>query len=145
MVNQMVNGRVRQMVKDRVKHKPPSRIRYEQNHPVISCRVPKEVYDRFQDMREMTGKSFADILTEGIGIFEMKVEEIIDKVSKDIGEDQFKLGKEEGRKEGRKIELGACEKCGKALLWDFNNKETRTFLADVINKTRVIHSACKSQ
>jgi hypothetical protein len=51
--------------------KPPSRIKYEQNHPTVSCRIAREVYDRLQEMKE-EGRSFADILKIGLGILELK-------------------------------------------------------------------------
>jgi len=56
----------------KVKRKPPSRIRYEQTHPTVSCRVPTKVYDRLQETKENEGKSFADILKIGLGILELK-------------------------------------------------------------------------
>ena len=36
------------MVKDR--HKPPSRIRYEQNNPTISFRVSRKVHDKLREL-----------------------------------------------------------------------------------------------
>jgi hypothetical protein len=58
------------MTKDR--RKPPSRIRYEQTHPTVSCRVPTAIYDRLQEVKENEGKSFVDILKVGLGILEVK-------------------------------------------------------------------------
>jgi flagellar biosynthesis/type III secretory pathway protein FliH len=46
-------------------HKPPSRVRYEASHLTVSCRVPKEIYERLQALREK-GHSFADILKMGL-------------------------------------------------------------------------------
>lgn len=57
------------------KKKPPSRIRYEQGHPTVSCRVPKEVYDRLQAVNKSESRSFADILKIGLGILEVKRKE----------------------------------------------------------------------
>jgi predicted DNA-binding protein len=62
-------------VKD--KYKSPGRARYEQSHPVISARVSKELYDKLKEIKGETGKSFADILKEGLeglGIQEAKTE-----------------------------------------------------------------------
>ena len=56
-----------------VKHKAPSRIRYEQSHPTVSCRVPVEIYERLQTVRKAEGKSFADILKIGLGGIEPKM------------------------------------------------------------------------
>ena len=50
----------------RLKRKvPPSRIKYENNHPTVSCRVSKEIYDRLTESKKLDGKSFADILKIG--------------------------------------------------------------------------------
>ena len=58
------------MTKD--KKKPPSRLRYEQSHPTISCRLPREIYDRLQEMRQQEGGSFTDILKIGLEILQSK-------------------------------------------------------------------------
>lgn len=131
------------MVRGRVKHKPPSRVKYERDHPVISCRVPKEVYSEFQNIREATGKSVADILKESVGIQEAKLEEIYDRAHKDTWEIAFEEGREEGREEGKKFELAVCSKCGKPLFWDLNEPKQRELLAKAINKFGFVHKGCK--
>jgi len=59
------------MTKD--KRKPPSRIKYEESHPTVSCRVPKEIYNSLQDIKKREGRSLTDILKVGLGILESKV------------------------------------------------------------------------
>ncbi len=54
------------------KKKPPSRVRYEESHPTVSCRVPWEVYDRLYEVMEEEGKSFADILKIGLKVQKVK-------------------------------------------------------------------------
>jgi hypothetical protein len=54
------------------KLKPPSRIKYEQGHPTISCRVPRKIYRRMQAIKEKEERSFTDILKVGLGILELK-------------------------------------------------------------------------
>ena len=39
----------------------------------MSCRIPRDIYDRFQMVNETEGKSFADILKIGLGVLEVKV------------------------------------------------------------------------
>jgi predicted CopG family antitoxin len=51
---------------------PPSRKKYEQSNPTISCRVPRQVYDRLKEIKKAEGKSIADILKAGLGLFEVK-------------------------------------------------------------------------
>lgn len=57
------------------KKKAPSRVRYEEAHPTVSCRISKEVYDELQEVKESEGKSFADILKIGLGIIEARMKE----------------------------------------------------------------------
>lgn len=54
------------------KRKAPSRIRYEESHPTVSCRISRKVYDRLQAAKEREGRSFADILKTGLKIFEFE-------------------------------------------------------------------------
>ena len=56
------------------KRKSPSRIRYEESHPTISCRVTQELYDKLKAIKEQDGQSFADILKVGLGILELDTE-----------------------------------------------------------------------
>ena len=58
-----------------IKKKAPSRARYEQSHPTVSCRVSREIYDRLQTVKEADSKSFANILKVGLGLLEVEVEE----------------------------------------------------------------------
>lgn len=46
------------------KRKPPSRIRYEETHPVISVRLSMDDYRRFKKMKEERGVSWAQLLRE---------------------------------------------------------------------------------
>ena len=54
------------------KRKAPSRTRYEQGHPTVSCRIPKELYERLRAVKDAEGKSFADILKIGLGMLEVQ-------------------------------------------------------------------------
>lgn len=94
------------------KKKAPSRVRYEQSHPVVSCRVPKDVYDRLQAAKEMEGKSFTDILKVGLGMIEVGAKK---------EEEAAKLGFIEGHMKGYteaeheyKVDY-PCNLCGKML------------------------------
>lgn len=55
-----------------IKKKYPSRVRYEQAHPTVSCRVPQKVYDRLRAVKETEGRSFTDILKVGLGLLEVR-------------------------------------------------------------------------
>jgi predicted transcriptional regulator len=49
-------------------HKPPSKIKYDQSHPIVSIRVDQELYDQLKELREKSGKSLGDILREALSI-----------------------------------------------------------------------------
>ena len=55
------------MAKKTTKALTPSRVRYEQSHPVISVRVDRELCDRLKDLEPVSGKSVADVLREALG------------------------------------------------------------------------------
>jgi hypothetical protein len=57
----------------KAKRKAPSRVKYEQAHPTVSCRVSREVYDRLRAATEAKGMSFADALKVGLGLIEVQV------------------------------------------------------------------------
>ena len=54
------------------KRKAPSRLRYEEGHPTVSCRVSQDTCVRLRKAKETEEKSFADILKIGLGILETK-------------------------------------------------------------------------
>jgi flagellar biosynthesis/type III secretory pathway protein FliH len=101
--------------------KSPSRVRYEESHPTVSARVDKELYDRLTDVRELAGKSFADIFREA-----QEFQEVAAEGAFLMGEEHgFSLGREEGYDaglaEGRKaarqqyvVSYKCCE-CGRLL------------------------------
>jgi len=55
--------------------KSPSRVRYEEFNPTVSCRVSREVYDQLKRVKDSENRSFADILKIGLGILEVKAAE----------------------------------------------------------------------
>jgi len=98
-VNNMVKGRVNGMVKGRTR--PPSRIRYEETHPVIAIRVDKETDQRLKDLAKESGKSLATLIKENLDIQEEHHNEAWSK------------GYDEGRKEHRIWYY--CAVCGKRI------------------------------
>ena len=49
------------------KHLPPSRIRYEQTHRVVSVRLGPEEHKSLQEIKERTGKTAAEVFKEALG------------------------------------------------------------------------------
>ena len=128
MVNNKANNRVNTMAK--AKHKPPSRIRYEQTHPVISIRVNKELYQKLKEVKEMGNKSFADILKEALGIQK--------RSTRGAYKRGYKAGYADGLK-NPKFSLGNCSKCGKALYWDLSRENDVKLLTKAIHQAHYIH------
>lgn len=46
----------------RSRRKPPSRIKYEEKHPVVSIRLPRETYDDLMKFKGQSGYGLADII-----------------------------------------------------------------------------------
>lgn len=57
------------------KKKPASRMKYEQNHPVVSARVDRQLYNTLQAIKETEGLSNADLLKIAAGKLEVKIRE----------------------------------------------------------------------
>ena len=47
--------------------KPPSRIRYERSHPVVSARLSMEDYRKLMELKRRRGVSLAQLIREVIG------------------------------------------------------------------------------
>lgn len=87
------------MSRGTVKRKPPSRDRYERSHPTVSCRIPKEIYERLREAKGSEGKSFAAILKTGLDLIEVKVKNEAEIREKAQAEG-YKKGHSEGYKKG---------------------------------------------
>ena len=46
---------------------PPSRLRYEQEHPTVSFRVPRSLYLNLKEILGINEQSFADFVKEALG------------------------------------------------------------------------------
>jgi hypothetical protein len=72
-------------------HKPPARIRYEQSHPTMSCRLSRDEYALLkQRLEDLGGISFADFVKDSLGLLQLKMpatEEIRDR-ARDKGYNQ---------------------------------------------------------
>lgn len=85
----------------RVKRQPPpSRIKYEERNPTVSCRISRDTYDQLTSARALHQQSFADILRLGLERLELynKALEEARKLGWDEGYDK---GSTKGNKDGR--------------------------------------------
>ena len=80
------------MGRKKVRRKPPSRIRYEQEHPTVSARVDRTLYERLTRIREKEGKSFADVIREAVRVQERSTERAYQR--------GFSDGRAQGRRDG---------------------------------------------
>ena len=96
-----------------VKRKAPSRVRYEQSHPTVSCRIPRDIYDRLRVTKNTAGKSFADILKTGLGILEVQA-----KKEGEVREKGHAEGYKKGYAEAARLYMVTypCCICGKMLM-----------------------------
>ena len=94
------------------KNKPPSRARYEQANPTVSCRVTREIYDRLSKIRKEQGKSFGDIVRLGLGIIEPEAA----KETEAYAEGYVK-GLDDGFRDGEQTYkvMYCCKVCGELI------------------------------
>ena len=58
-------------------HKPPSRLRYEQSHPTMSCRLDKDTHTLLKQRLEDLGSiSFAAFVKNSLGLLELDTPDI---------------------------------------------------------------------
>lgn len=120
------------MAKRKVRHKPPSRIRYEQSHPAIAFRVSRELYEEAKDMVELTGHSFADLFKIGMDKLEAK----LDKFGEEMAEEAYDIILSA-------VPIGTCKYCGKPIIWDLTDEEDKKKLNELVNEKGYYHTDCK--
>ena len=70
---------------------PPARVRYEQSHPTVSCRLDKDTHDLLkQRLEDLGGVSFADFAKDSLGLLQLKMPDIeeIKETARGEGYDQ---------------------------------------------------------
>ncbi len=73
-------------------HKPPARIRYEQSHPTVSCRLSKDTYDLLkQRLEDLGGVSFADFVKDSLGLLQLKIPDVKD-IKKKVRSEGYNQG-----------------------------------------------------
>ena len=103
------------MVKAR--HKPPSRIRYEQTHPVVSIRVDQDTASTLKEISIMTGKSLGELIKENLKIQKIKEDEIEKREQKayDQAVEEYKV-------------WYYCAHCGKKITITPNGKSHKAII-----------------
>ena len=123
--------------KNKNKKNSPSRIKYEQNHPVISSRAPKEIRDRIEAVKKAERKSILDILKVGLGILEAKV-----RAEKDIRAEAYQEGMEYGYDAGRELYMVTypCAVCKEMI--EVTTDEEKEAIAEYMAEQGWGHSEC---
>lgn len=119
------------------KNKAPSRVRYEQTHPTVSCRVSREVYSVLQKVKVAEGKSFADILKVGLDIIEAKTRE-----EGEIRKKSYTEGYQKGYSNAEckyKITY-PCSVCGEAI--ELSSREAKQAVSEYMQEHGWGHRAC---
>jgi len=81
--------------KAKTTHRPPSRARYEQSHPVVSCRLSRDEYDLLkQRLHDLGGVSFASFLKDALGIIKLDMRDV-----QRVKEVAFQAGYEQGKQD----------------------------------------------
>jgi len=91
------------------RHLPPSRIRYERNHPTVSFRVTLDERRRLEAFMKKTGQPLRAVVVQTLGLLEARIEKI-----------------EKARKDGYRAGWGRfeapCSVCGKPLKFDIKTE-----------------------
>jgi len=119
------------------KKKSPSRVKYETEHPTVSFRVPRDLYDKLQAVREAEGKSITDVLKVGVGLLQVKV-----RRERKIREDSYLAGQLKGSYDAqRKFSVSyPCSVCAKQIV--VTSKSEKEFIRDKMQEYGWGHSDC---
>ena len=115
-------------------HKPPARIRYEQSHPTVSCRVSRDVYDLLKQRLEDLGVSFADFVKDSLGLLQLKMPDI-----EEIKDTAWSKGYDEAE-EGYRIWY-YCAVCGKRIEMSPNDDDHKAMIG-YMKEHRWGHASC---
>jgi len=93
----------------KTRRKPPARVRYEQSHPVVSCRVDRDTYDLLkQRLDDLGGVSFADFVKDSLGLLQLKIPD-----TSEIKKEAWNKGYNEAKKNYQIWYY--CATCGKRI------------------------------
>jgi predicted DNA-binding protein len=124
----------------KVRKVSPSKIRYDQNHPLICFRTTTEIKEKIEVIAESTNKTISQIVTE------LLLKGCID--FEKAYNDAFSFGMEEGERLGRKdgkAEWGIkipCDTCGIDDLYLIPNSAWHKFIIEYVKKHGWGHVDC---
>lgn len=121
------------MSKKKVNRKPPSRIKYDENHPVICFRATPAMVARLQEVKRSSGVSNADVIMAGLGMFEVVMRD---------EEELLRQGRKEGIEMGRKL-YGISPRC--TICWEpmvITSPDWRKLAAQSLEDRGIVHADC---
>jgi len=125
------------------RHKPPSRIRYEQGHPIVSFRVERITYNRLFSLIREKNLSIADFFKIALG----EQDESLDKI-RTVSNAEYERGYDEGLDLGVKLAHNTfdipCNICGKGAWVDIRkNPVAKQIIKDAFKSWS--HTACPKE
>ena len=126
---------------DKNKHKPPSRITYEENYPVWSVRMPKEWIDEMELLLENTEQSRRDFL--GIALNKQKAN--YKRVHTKWSTEDYNHGHNAGYDKGMNdwVIWVYCWRCGKAMHITQNSDDHKKIIDQM--QGYLSHSECPQE
>ena len=132
----MVNHTVKNKAK--ATRKPPARIRYEQSHPTVSCRLDKDTYALLkQRLEDLGGVSFADFVKDSLGLLQLKIPD-----TEEIKERAWDEGYEQAEKDWQIWYF--CSICGKRMEMSPNDDDHKAMISYMREKGWT-HKSCHRQ
>ena len=140
MVNSVVNDMVIHRVKGMAKaaHKPPARIRYEESHPTVSCRLSRDLYNLLkQRLDDLGGISFADFVKDSLGLQQARIPDI-----RKINETAHKRGYDQALKKHQIWYY--CAVCRERINMEPNSDSHKAMIG-YMSEHRWRHKSCHGQ
>jgi hypothetical protein len=109
----------------RRKNKPPSRVRYEEAHPVISIRLDQDTADAVRKLCKKTGKSLGTLIKENLKVQKRDEDKTYDQAVKDYEIWYY------------------CAKCGGKITISPNSK-SHTAVIEYLKEKGWSHQTCPS-
>lgn len=118
----------------------PSRIKYEQGHPTISCRTSKELKERIDAVKKAEGISNSEIMARGAGLSEVKA-----KSKEEIRQEAFYKGYGQGfiTAKNRYSVTYQCSGCGQPMV--VNTTEEKEAIKTYMREHGWGHAECHKQ
>jgi len=115
-------------------HKPPARVRYEESHPTVSCRLDRDTYALLkQRLEDLGGVSFADFVKDSLGVLQLKMPDV-----KEIREKAYDQAKKDYQI------WYFCNICGKKIDMSPNGDDHKTMIG-YMKEHGWAHAKCHRQ